>query len=102
MQTGSNVEARLGDSAGVYAFFVSDSGSNPVAYIDSDGKIESLTDIECAGYFYCGGNQGQDGTITVITALRWNVGVLEKKSRSLTFYGGIITTIGTETGWVVV
>ena len=42
---------------------------------------------------------GVPGTITVVTALQINTGVLQCKTRDLTFTGGIITSVGTETGW---
>lgn len=52
--------------------------------------------------FNGGGAGGASGTVTVVTALRWNALVLEHKTRDLTISGGVVTAIGTESGWTTV
>jgi hypothetical protein len=45
---------------------------------------------------------GDDGTVTVVTALQDNSGSLEYKSRALTVADGQITAIGAESSWTTV
>ena len=42
---------------------------------------------------------GDDGTFNVLTDLRDNAGTIEYKTRQLVVAGGVITTIGAESGW---
>jgi hypothetical protein len=52
------------------------------------------------GYSASGG--GASGSITIVTDIRNNAGTIEKKTRSLTFTYGQITTIGAESDWTAI
>jgi hypothetical protein len=67
--------------------------SSPNEKLEVSGKIRAST-----GFNYNGTN-GVSGTVTVVTDLRYDSGTLQKKTRSLTYSGGIITTIGSESAW---
>jgi hypothetical protein len=45
---------------------------------------------------------GSSGSFTIVTAIQINTGVLQYKTRSLTFASGCISSFGTESGWTIV
>jgi len=50
--------------------------------------------------FAVGANVGQTSTHDVITALQFSGTTLQYKKRTLTYTGGIITTVGDESDWI--
>ena len=46
--------------------------------------------------------KGDSGTVSMVSNLRFNATVLEKKTITLTIVDGIITTVGTESDWTTV
>lgn len=49
--------------------------------------------------FDVNGDDGATGTFTVVTDMKHVTGMAYKKTRSLTFTGGILTTLGAESAW---
>lgn len=88
------------DNYGVYIEDQSAVGSGLNYAIRSlGGEVYHTGKIRTDDKYNCGGTDGVSGTFQVITDVRDNAGTIEKKTRSLTYTGGIITTIGTESGW---
>jgi hypothetical protein len=60
---------------------------------------EHFDDIETVLGEKLAAADGDDGTVTVVTAIQDNAGTIEYKTRDLTVAGGQITAIGSESSW---
>lgn len=75
------------------------SGTTTKFSVDTPGNVVAQGYMDAVAGFKDNGSAGADGTITVVTAVQLSSNTLQYKTRSLTFGGGIITTIGAESGW---
>ena len=67
----------------------------------SESTIKGST-VEASTKFIHDGTDGVDGSVTVLTAIQAGGGGalgIQYKNQVLTFSGGIITTVGAESGW---
>ena len=60
--------------------------------VDTDGKIN-------ASQYLSGSSEGQTTTVTVVTDLRMAGVQLQKRTKLLTYIGGLLTAVGSESGW---
>lgn len=51
------------------------------------------------GDYYINGTQGKSGTVETVVDIRTSGGVLQKKVRSITYEGGIVTNLGEVSDW---
>lgn len=71
-----------------------------IIYDDTEFDNAFITDgVVKAAEFSSGTEVGQSSTFTVVTDSRIDGTQLQKKTRSLTFTKGLLTTVGSESAW---
>ena len=95
-----NFAINFNDGGGTGSFSVSNDGTPQLIIFDS-GLIQAAGDIQCGGTFKSSdGTSGTDSTAKgFITSIRASGGNLEAKYREMTFKDGLITNMGSESGW---
>ena len=82
---------------------IAPSGSGSVvsnSNIVSNGSIAAKGKILSEAGLNIKGLDGYSGTITQISSLRFAGALLQKKEKTLTITGGIITAVGPESDWI--
>jgi len=63
------------------------------------GVLKTINVLASEAFAGGGEVSGFTGTVTVISAFQWSSSSLQYKTKALTYANGLLTSVGTESGW---